>query len=30
MSGAVKKYGLMPGQPYPEEEIRVIAEFMYE
>lgn len=30
MYGAVKNFGVMPKQPYPEETINLIAEYMYE
>nr|WP_297782420.1 DUF3365 domain-containing protein [uncultured Allomuricauda sp.] len=30
MRGAVRRFGLMPSQQFPEEEIRKIAEYMYD
>ena len=30
MKGAVKRFGLMPYQPFEEDEIRAIAEYIYE
>ncbi|NVK29366.1 MAG: hypothetical protein HWE20_00075 [Gammaproteobacteria bacterium] len=30
MKGAIKKFGLMPALPYPEEDVRLVAEWLFE
>jgi hypothetical protein len=30
MRGAIKKFGLMPKLPYKQEEVRKVAEFLYD
>jgi nitrate reductase cytochrome c-type subunit len=30
MPGALKKFGIMPLQPYPEEKVKLIAEYIYD
>ncbi len=30
MPGAVRRFGLMPALPYPEDQVRKIAEFLYD
>lgn len=30
MPGAVKKFGVMPALPFPESDLRIVAEFLYD